>query len=246
MLSGKIALITGASRGIGYATARVFAQHGATVLLNGRSPETLTSRCHELKNTFGSDAAPFAYDVRDRTAISSAFSQIFKLYRRLDVLINNAGVLESALLGMITPQIIDSTINTNIVGPILHIQEAARLMSRNRSGSIINISSIMGTHGAEGQTAYAASKSAIVGMTLAAAKELAPKGIRVNAIAPGLIDTDMARQIAPERYQERLQSVKMGRIGAPEEVANAALFLASDLSSYITGQILGVDGGMVI
>ncbi len=246
MLSGKIALITGASRGIGYAIAHCFAEQGATVLLNGRSAETLDARCEELKSKFGRDAVPLAYDVRDRAAVSSAFAQIFKTYKRLDVLVNNAGVLESALLGMITPQILDSTLNTNIVGPILHLQEAARLMSRNKAGSIINISSIMGTHGAEGQTVYAASKSAIVGMTLAAAKELAPKGIRVNAIAPGFIDTEMARNIPAEKYQERLQSVKMGRIGTPEDVANAALFFASDLSSYITGQVLGVNGGMVI
>jgi 3-oxoacyl-[acyl-carrier protein] reductase len=151
-----------------------------------------------------------------------------------------------APLGMITSELIHSVTQTNIAGSILHLQAAARLMTRAKSGSIINLTSIVGRVGKEGQTVYASSKAAVIGMTRAAAKELAPKGIRVNAVAPGMINTDMTLQLPKEHYRAASDSVKMGRIGEPIEVARAILFFASHMSSYVTGQVLGVDGGVLI
>ena len=185
-------------------------------------------------------------DVTDADAVKNAYGEIFRRFRKLDVLVNNAGVLQDALLGMIPTQTIRTVLDVNIVGSLLHLQEASRLMARNRHGSIINLSSIIARFGNEGQTVYAASKAAVIGMTLAAAKELAPRNIRVNAVAPGFIDTTMTRQLPPEKYQQRVAGILMGRVGSPEEVARAIVFLASDMSSYITGQVLGVDGGMIV
>jgi 3-oxoacyl-[acyl-carrier protein] reductase len=161
-------------------------------------------------------------------------------------LVNNAGILGDGLIGMVSNSTIEDTLAINVEGPIHLIQMATRLMRRNNSGSIINISSIIGTRGNRGQIVYAASKSAVIGMTLAAAKELAPQGIRVNAVAPGYIQTDMIAHLPSEIHQERLRSIGMGRVGQPSEIADTVLFLASDLSQYVTGQIIGVDGCMVI
>lgn len=147
---------------------------------------------------------------------------------------------------MISSETIENVLGTNLAGAIYHLQEASRLMGRNKSGSIINIASIIGRVGNEGQAVYGASKAGVIGLTLSAAKELAPKNIRVNAIAPGFIETDMVKALPEQKYTERLRSVKMGRIGQPEDVANAVLFFASEVSAYVTGQVLGVDGGMLI
>lgn len=247
MLQGKVCFITGSTRGIGWATAREFARNGATVILNHRgSAEVLKERCLELETEFGGTVTGLAADVTDAAGVKDCYAQIFRRFKRLDVLVNNAGILQDALLGMITDQAMRTVIDTNLVGSLVHLQEASRLMARNRHGAIINLSSIIGRFGNEGQTVYAASKAAVIGMTMAAAKELAPKNIRVNAVAPGFIDTTMTRQLPPEKFQLRLAGIRMGRIGTAEEVAQAILFLASDMSSYVTGQILGVDGGMII
>ncbi|MFY9644286.1 MAG: SDR family oxidoreductase, partial [Terriglobales bacterium] len=147
---------------------------------------------------------------------------------------------------MITHETMRAVIDTNLVGSLLHLQEASRLMARNRRGSIINLSSIIGRFGTEGQTVYAASKAAVIGMTMAAAKELAPKNVRVNAVAPGFIDTEMTQQLPPEKMKQSVAGIRMGRVGTAEEVAQAIVFLASDMSTYVTGQVLGVDGGMAI
>ena len=185
------------------------------------------------------------YDVRDIEAIKKTFSWIKKEFGQLNVLVNNAGVLDDALLGMIDQKQIQTTFATNIEGVIHHMQYAARLMKKN-GGSIVNLSSIIGRTGNTGQTVYSASKAAVIGATYSAAKELAPHSIRVNAVAPGFIDTDMTKQLSEEKYAERLKEIKMGRIGKAEEVANTIWFLGSDLSTYVTGQVIGVDGGMVI
>lgn len=246
-LEGKIAFITGSTRGQGWAEAKLLTKFGATVILNGvHSQELLDQRKEELKKEFNVDVDGFLFDVSDLEATQNCYNAIFKKYKRLDVLVNNAGMLEDNLVGMIKKEDIQHTFSTNTTGVINNLQLAARLMMRNKSGSIINISSIVGKVGNEGQVVYGGSKAAVIGITLSAARELAPMNIRVNAIAPGFINTDFIKSLSPEKYQERINSIKMKRVGQPEDVANAVLFFASDLSSYVTGQVLGVDGGMIM
>lgn len=245
LLLGKKILITGAGRGIGRSIAQLFASEGATVFLNGRDALVIQSLCDEL-NASGFDAHPALFDVSSADTVKDGFRQIFATTKTLDVLVNNAGILDDALIGMVTPAQIEKTFSTNTFSMLYCAQYAARMMQRNKSGSMINLTSIIGRFGNAGQAVYGGSKAAVIGITQSLAKELAPQQIRVNAIAPGFIDTDMAHSISEEKFQQRLDSIAMGRIGSPEEVAKAALFLASDLSSYVTGQVIGVDGGMLI
>lgn len=246
-LTGKVALVTGGSRGIGLRIVRTFAAHGADVILLSRSgDEALGALSKSLSSEYGCMISYVSGDVSDTAVASTAVKKAFTDYKRLDVVVNNAGILDDAILGMIAEDAIDRTLATNVKGVINFTQAAARLMARNKSGSIINLSSIIGRYGNPGQVVYGASKAAVIGATLSAAKELAPQGIRVNAIAPGYIDTDMIGHLDAETDRQRRESIGMKRIGDPQDVANTALFLASDLSSYVTGQVIGVDGGMVV
>lgn len=246
-MAGKVAFVTGSTRGIGWATARVLADAGAGVVLNGvASAENLEERVREIERDYKVPCLGLLADAGDAAAVKNCYAQIFSRFKRLDVLVNNAGVLQDGLLGMIPEGDIRRALEVNLFGAVVHLQEASRLMARNKAGSIINMSSIMGRSGAEGLSVYSATKAALIGLTKAAAKELTSKNIRVNAVAPGFIETDMALRLSKTMYTKRLASVKMGRAGRPEEVAYAVLFLASDLSGYITGQVLGVDGGMTI
>lgn len=242
-LSGRVALITGASRGIGLAIAQRLAAAGATVVLNARTID------EGVVATFDAPLAGQVFvlpgDVSRPEVVGDMMRTILSRHKRLDILVNNAGIMRAAFIGMISADDIDRTIATNLTGLIHLIQSASRLMARS-GGSIVNLSSIVGTKGAAGQLVYAASKAGIIGATLAAAKELAPKGIRVNAVAPGYIDTDMTAKLGDEVRLQTLKSIGLGRAGAAEDVADAVLFLASDLSRYVTGQVLGVDGGMTI
>lgn len=246
-LAGRVAVVTGASRGIGAAIAYAFAAHGANLILSGLSNRAaLDGLRGELVQRHGVEVDLVIGDAAD-PATSTAMSKLaFSKYRQLDVWVNNAGVLIDGLIGMVPDNDIQATLGTNLAGVLHGTQAAARLMQRAKSGSIINISSIIGRFGNTGQLVYGASKAGVIGATMSAAKELAPSNIRVNAIAPGFIDTDMVRQLPETKFQERLQSVRMGRIGTPQDIAKTALFLASDLSAYVTGQTIGVDGGMII
>lgn len=246
LLQGKRVVITGAGRGIGLAIARQFAAQGAELWLNGRDEEAITRMVEALGVEFGVPCIPLCFDAADPQAVKQAFQQLFGQTRQLDVLINNAGVLDDALLGMVQQQQIERTFATNSYSTLYCSQYAARLMQRSGGGSIINMASIIGRVGNAGQAVYAGSKAAVIGITQSLAKELAASQIRVNAIAPGFIDTDMARSLPPAKFDERVASIAMGRIGTPDEVASVALFLASDLSRYVTGQVIGVDGGMLI
>ncbi|WP_439890367.1 SDR family NAD(P)-dependent oxidoreductase [Ralstonia sp. 25C] len=247
LLKDKIALITGAARGIGFATAQLFAQEGACVVLSGRTQELLNVAKAQLEASVeGVRVSTVVLDVTNPESVRDAFQLIFKEYKRLDVLVSNAGVLDDALISMVTEAQVHRVFEPNTFGVLYCAQYASRLMARNKSGSIINLASIIGTNGNVGQAVYAGSKAAVIGITKSLAKELAPQNIRVNAIAPGFIDTDMARSVGSEKFAERIASVKMGRIGSPDEIAKVALFLASDLASYVTGQTIGVDGGMLI
>jgi 3-oxoacyl-[acyl-carrier protein] reductase len=246
-LERKVAFVTGSTRGIGWATACVLAANGATVVLNGVSDQyALDERVSELRSTYGVKAVGLLCDAADPEDVRGAYRKIFSTFRRLDILVNNAGVLNDALVGMVSDKMVTQTFGINTFGAIHHLQGAARLMQRRKSGSIVNLTSIVGVTGNEGQIVYSSSKAALLGLTRSAAKELAPMGIRVNAVAPGFIDTDMTRQLPQAKYDERMASIKMGRIGRPDDIAHSVLYFASELSSYVTGQVLGVDGGMLI
>lgn len=221
--------------------------HGANIVLNGCSDRgRLDQRAAELRSAHGVECLGLFANLTEPGEVDECYRQIFARFKRLDVLVNNAGILQDALLGMIPTDMVDRTFRINTFAAIYNLQQASRLMTRNRSGAIVNITSIIGTNGNQGQAVYAASKAALIGLTLSSAKELASRNIRVNAVAPGFIDTDMTRNLPEGKFQERMNSIGMGRIGQPDDIANAILFLASDLSAYITGQVLGVDGGMLI
>ncbi|MEE1131339.1 MAG: SDR family NAD(P)-dependent oxidoreductase [Caryophanon sp.] len=241
----RVLLITGATRGIGYATAKLAVDQGWTVILNGRDEKRLAKVQEEL-GINGENTYVLPYDVTDVVAVKQAFMWIKKNVGQLDAVVNNAGILDDALLGMVNEQQVSRTLAVNTEAVIYHMQYASRLMMKQKSGSIVNVTSIIGRVGNAGQTVYGASKAAVIGATYSASKELAPYNIRVNAVAPGFIETDMTKQLTEDKFQQRLSEIKMGRIGKPEEVANMILFLASDMSSYVTGQVIGVDGGMVI
>lgn len=240
LLTGKVTIITGASRGIGKATAELFASNGAIVYANARKEGCLDDR---RSDTF----IPLYFDVTDAQAAKSAIMRVKKEQGRIDCLVNNAGIMQDALIGMADANVTRKIFDTNVFAVMELLQLAVRIMKKQESGgSIVNFASIVGVNGSSGQFAYSASKGAVIAVTKTAAKELSPFKIRVNAVSPGMIDTDMFRSIGEERVAERIEAIGMHRLGTPEEVARTCLFLVSDLSQYVTGQIVGVDGSAVI
>ncbi len=245
-LTGRVAIVTGASRGIGRAAAENLLKAGCSVVLNARPSNEASASFAELEAAYPGRVATVLGSVTDSATASALAQSAMSRHKRLDILVNNAGILRDKLIGMISDAEIEELFGVNVIGLIKITQLAARVMARRKSGTIINVSSIVGRRGNSGQTVYSATKAAVIGATLSAAKELAPMNIRVNAVAPGLIDTSMIKSI-PEDKRKSLEShIAMGRVGSAEEVANTILFLASDLSSYVTGQVIGVDGGLVV
>jgi 3-oxoacyl-[acyl-carrier protein] reductase len=246
-LTGKIALVTGVSRGIGFSVAARLAEAGAKVAANVRRLDADSKNAlARLETACPGAIVPLEGSVDDPEAVSRMFRTIFTSFKRLDILVNNAGILRENRIGMIPEGEIDALLRTNLHGVISILQAASRLMIRGKGGSVINISSIMGVRGYPGHLAYGASKAGVIGATLSAARELAPHNIRVNAVAPGLIDTKMTNGIPEEARKQLIERIGLGRAGSTAEVADAVLFLASDLARYITGQVIGVDGGMVL
>lgn len=246
LLDDKVCLVTGAGRGIGRGTARRFAEEGAILYITDYREGSLEEFAGELAGKYQCDITPLYFDVTDESAAKAAIITIKRNHGRLDVLVNNAGIMRDSVIGMIGTQLMRDVFDVNVFAAIHMIQLANKLMSRQKSGSIINISSIAGLEGAAGQLVYSASKGAVAALTKAASKELASNGIRVNAVAPGLINTGLLQAIGSERIAENLKNIKMGRLGEPVDVANVLLFLASDLSGYVTGEVIGVDGGAQI
>lgn len=241
MLSNKITIITGATKGIGKAIAILFAKHNAIVYGIGRNQEELNSLASENSNIH-----PIQMDINKTSELKNIFMSIYKEHGHIDILVNNAGIMNDALIGMISDEMIYEMFQTNVFSVISLTQLTTRFMKRQKAGCIINIASIIGVNGNAGQSVYSATKGAVISFTKSAAKELASNNIRVNAIAPGIIDTTLLSDVPKDKLEERINQIKLGRIGNPSDIANTALFLASDNSSYITGQIIQVDGLTII
>lgn len=243
--ANQIVVVTGAGRGIGRAIALKFAAEGAEVACVSRTAENSEKVAGEVR-ALGRKAWAHAVDVADGAAVNAAAEKILAEAGRVDVLINNAGVTRDGLLMRMSEADWDTVLDTNLKGAFLFTKAFTRALLKQRSGRIINVASIIGLIGNAGQCNYAASKAALIGFTKSAARELASRGITVNAIAPGFIETDMTAAVNEEWRKELLSKIPLNRFGQPEEIADAALFLAGPAGRYITGQVLTVDGGMVM
>jgi 3-oxoacyl-[acyl-carrier protein] reductase len=244
-LANQIAVITGAGRGIGRAIALKFAAEGADVVCVSRTQENSEKVAAEIR-AFGRKAWAFAVDVADSNAVTTAAEKILADCGKVDILVNNAGVTRDGLLMRMSDADWDTVLDTNLKGAFLVTKAFFRAFARQRAGRILNISSVIGLVGNPGQANYAASKAGLIGFTQSVARELAGRGVTVNAIAPGFIETDMTSALNEELKANVLRAIPLGKFGQAEDIANAALFLASPAARYITGQVLTVDGGMVM
>lgn len=246
MLEGKIAVVTGAGRGIGRATAIALAKEGATVVVHyNHSKEEALAVQDEIRN-LGGKAELMQCDVSDYAACEAFVKEVTERFGGIDIFVNNAGITKDQLLMKMSEEAFDEVIETNLKGTFHCMRFVSRVMLKQRSGRIINLSSVVGITGNAGQTNYAASKAGVIGLTKAAAKELASRGITVNAVAPGFIETKMTEVLSEEVKGRALGQIPLGHFGTPENVADAITFLASERAAYITGQVLQVDGGMVM
>jgi 3-oxoacyl-[acyl-carrier protein] reductase len=244
-LSGQVALVTGASRGLGRAIARGLSSQGATIAAVARSEEALKETLEAIKSA-GGTAEAFALDVADTVATEKVVEQVMARFSRIDVLVNNAGVTRDGLLARMTSEAWDAVIDTNLKGAFNLTRTVGRAMVRQRSGRIVNISSVIGLMGNAGQANYAASKAGLIGFTKSVAREFASRGITCNVICPGFIETDMTRELSEDLRKKLLERIPLQRFGQPEDVAGVVSFLCSPAANYITGQILTVVGGMVM
>ena len=245
-LSGKVAFVTGASRGIGRAIALRLSADGAKVALNFSSNIAKAEEVNSEIEASGGEAMLVQGDVSNFAVVTELVKKVVDTWGRLDILVNNAGITRDNLLLKMSEDDFDKVIATNLKGVFNCTKAVTKLMMRQRSGRIVNMSSVVGLKGNISQTNYAAAKAGIIGFTKSAAMELASRGVTVNAVAPGLIDTDMTAALSEKVKEVMLQEIPVGRMGTPEDVANAVAFLVSDQAAYITGQVLSVDGGLVM
>lgn len=240
LLENKIAIVTGAGRGIGRAIAEQYASEGAQVYVADIREE-------DLKWTDKNDnVRGMTLDICDFAAVKNAVMGIKKEHGHIDILVNNAGLISYEMMSMIDYEKFRKMLEVNVVSLIHFMQLVGRVMARQQSGSIINMASMVAVKGAAGQLSYAASKGAVISATKSAAKELADNHIRVNAIAPGMVGTERFKAVLEEKFSQKINDIPFGRLAEPEDIANAALYLASDMSSYVTGQVLGIDGAAII
>ena len=243
---GQVAIVTGAGRGIGRAIALRFASEGARVACVSRTEENASKIADEINMKRGETAKPYAVDVADHAAVQKIGARILADFGRADILVNNAGVTRDALAMRMSLEDWDAVTNTNLRGAFSFTHALVRAMTKQRSGRIVNISSVIGLMGNAGQTNYAASKAGLIGFTKSLARELASRNITVNAVAPGFITTDMTAGLSEEVKNSIQSKIPLGKTGTPEDIANAVAFLASSEAGYITGQVLCVDGGIVM
>jgi 3-oxoacyl-[acyl-carrier protein] reductase len=242
-LAGKVAIVTGASRGIGRAIALKLAQEGANLVVTATSLESAQKTAAEIEQ-LGGKAIARAVDVADTAAVAELFAAAVTAFAKVDILVNNAGITRDGLLMRMKDEDWNAVIDVNLKGAFNCTREAAKLMTKARSGRIVNVSSVVGEMGNAGQANYCASKAGMIGLTKSSARELAKRGITVNAVSPGFIETDMTAALSEKVREGLLQQVPMERFGTPEDVANAVYFLVSDMGNYVTGHVLSVNGGM--
>lgn len=246
MLTGKTALVTGASRGIGAAIAKALAKEGAAVVMNYNGSKEKAQAVADEITLSGGKAEIYRCSVSDFEACGEMIKTLVQKYGRIDILVNNAGITRDGLLMKMSEEDFDAVVDTNLKGAFNTIRHMSRYFLKQKSGKIINISSVSGILGNAGQANYSASKAGVIGLTKSAARELASRGINVNAIAPGFIATDMTNAMSKDAKAKMTEMIPLNRIGKPEEIADMAVFLASDKADYITGQVFAVDGGMTI
>ena len=246
LLDGKCALVTGASRGIGRAVALKLAAEGAKVALNFAGNEAAAEAVKQEIEAAGGEAILVKADVANEAAVQEMIQKTADAFGRIDILVNNAGITRDGLLARMKEEDWDAVLSTNLKGVFLATKAVAKVMMKQRAGRIVNMASVVGVTGNAGQANYAAAKAGVIGFTKTIAKELASRGVTANAVAPGFIATDMTAVLSDKAKEAALAGIPLGRMGTPEDVAAAVLFLVSDQASYITGQVLNVDGGMVM
>lgn len=246
MLNGKVAVITGAGRGIGKAIALEFVRFGAKVVINYRSSISQVEELIAKIKATGGEAIAVQADISKEEEAKKLIEEAVKNYGRLDILVNNAGITKDNLMLRMSEEEFSSVVDTNLKGTFFCMKHASGIMLKQKCGKIINISSVVGITGNAGQVNYAASKAGVIGMTKSAARELASRGITVNAVAPGFIETDMTDKLSDKIKEATIANIPLRRYGSAGEVAGAVCFLATEAANYITGQILQVDGGMVM
>lgn len=244
-LSGQVAMVTGASQGLGKSCAERLGQCGATVICVARSVEKLADTVQNI-HSLGGKAEAFPCDVTSRESVEQLFSQIEEKYKRLDIIVNNAGITRDTLLPRMSDEHWDAVIQTNLTSCFLFCRAASRMMMSARYGRIINMSSVSGLIGNPGQTNYSASKAGMIGLTRSLSRELGKRKVTVNAVAPGFIESDMTKALGEDTLKEIRQKIPANRLGTADDVAAVVVFLASPAASYITGQVITVDGGLTV